>query len=93
MRGERRHDPADRAIQVIEGFLGDHGRKFAGKSTDARVFVKQNHFAGFLHCFEHSFAIERQQRSQVEHFQIDPHFLEFAGRVQSNIDHGAVRDD
>src|SRR5260370_24845454 len=91
-RIERGHAP-DRPIEILEGALDDHGRDFASDSAGARVFVHHQQLVRFPDGGENRFAVERQERAQVDHFGVYAFFFEFRRGFERRVQHGRVAYD
>jgi len=59
----------------------------------ARRFVQHDHTIGFLCTCQNRFFVERSQRTQVDHFDIEAFLLEFLRRVERGQHHRAKRNN
>ena len=61
----------NRRVEMIETVGRNAGGNLGAPAQRHRVFVKNQHTAGFPHAVEHHLIVHRDDRSQVDHFQID----------------------
>jgi len=75
---------------VFKHALGNTGGQFARQAAGARVLVQQQHLRGFPDAGADRFAVERQQRAQIHHFDRCAFFGQRCGGFERHPQHGAV---
>src|SRR6266446_2079150 len=70
-----RCNSSHRAVEIFERVLADNRRDFAADSARQPILVHDQNFAGLARSREDRFAIERQQRAQIEHLDAEPILL------------------
>ena len=67
-------DADDGAVEIVEGFFVDDGGDFSGEASGAGVLVEDDDFVGLLYRGGDGFAIDGDERAQVEDFDFDIFF-------------------
>src|SRR5579883_1736505 len=88
-----RGNAENRPVQVFEDRLGDAHRQLARQARGAGVLVDQQHLRGLFDALADGFAIERQQRAQIDHLGRGAFRSQPFGGFEGSPDHGAVGHD
>ena len=66
-------EPQDRGIQIIEGLaFGDQRADFGPDALGAHTFINAQKLAGFLDRSDDGVSVDRADRAQVDHLDLDP---------------------
>src|SRR5579864_3239477 len=69
-------DADDGAVEVVEGFFVDDGGDFSGEASGAGMLVEDDDFVGLLHRLRDGFAVDGNERTQVEDFDFNSLFAQ-----------------
>ncbi len=72
-------DADDGAVEVVERLLINDGSDFSGEASGAGVLVEDDDFVRLLYCGCDGFAVDGDERAQVEDFDFDIFFGENFG--------------
>ena len=70
-RRERRADPTDRRVEVVERLLLDLRRHLGAEAAEAHRLVGDDDPVGLAHRLDDRVDVERRQRAQVDHLGVD----------------------
>src|SRR6266446_49968 len=88
-----RCNSSHRAVEIFERVLGDNRRDFAADSSRQPILVHDQNFAGLARSREDRFAIERQQRAQIEDLDAEPILLfDDSRRIERLAERAAIGD-
>jgi hypothetical protein len=86
-------DANDRTIEIVEGFFIDDGGDFSGEASGAGVLVQNDDLIRLLDGLRDGFAIDGNERAQVEDFDLDAFFGENLCGFERRMHHCGIRDD
>ena len=81
-------------VEVVEGFLLDHGGDLRGDAAEGFVFVDEDGAVGFADALEDGFLVERTDAAEVDDFGGDVEFfVQAVGGGQGGEDGASVGDE
>ena len=83
----------DRSVEVLERLLGDGRGDLRAEAAGARVLVQDEHLRAAPHALEHALLVPRDERSQVEHLDLEALLRELVRGLGRRVHHRAPGDD
>ena len=88
-----RGDAHERAVEVLEAALGEHGGDLGADAAGARGLVEEDRLVRLRDGLEDGLLVHREERAQVHDLGVDALGLERLRGLERGPDHRAVGDD
>ena len=82
----------NRSVQRVETLAADSSRDLSAKATALPVFVDHDCAVGLLDRTEDRVRVQREKRSNVDHFGIDAFGSQLLSRSKADMNHSGIGD-